>query len=217
MTSLAPSDSLPVARTVRIAGVELLVGPGVFTPAPETESVVAAVLELLRDVRRPRVVDLCTGSGTIAYAVAAARPDAEVVAVEASADALVWTRRNGERLGLPVRLEHARALDALPGESGYDLVVSNPPYVADSELDRLTEVEARNPHSAMLAGDDGLAVIREVEQTAWRLLRPGGSLVVEHSDRQGRTAPAVFTPRWLDVADHRDAEGRDRYLTARRP
>ena len=107
----------------------------------------------------------------------------------------------------------------LPSLDGtVDLGASNPPYVALDEA-HLSEPEVidHDPHVALFAGPDGLDVIREVEQAARRLLRPGGLVVVEHSDRQGRTAPEVFERAggWVEVADHQDLTGRDRYVTAR--
>lgn len=209
--------SIVEPRTVRFRSIDLLIGPGVFTPQPETEVVVEAVVDELRTLDRPVVVDLCTGSGTIAFSVAAEVAGAVVHAVEADPVAARWARANAERLGLPVKVVNGDAGDALRELDGtVDVVVSNPPYVAEHELDDVDpEVRDKDPHFALLAGPDGLDVVRLVEQTAWRLLRPGGLVVVEHSDRQGVTAPRVFG-RWADVRDFPDQEGRDRFLTARR-
>ncbi len=205
--------------TARFRGIDLLVGPGVFTPQPETSCVVDAVVAGLAGLDRPVVVDLCSGSGTIPLAVAHEVPGARVHAVEADRDAFGWLERNRDALGLGVEVHLGSAEDALPGLDGsVDLVVSNPPYVAEHELPAVDpEVRDHDPLRALVAGADGLDVVRMVERTAWRLLRPGGLVVVEHSDRQGRTAPAVFAPRWRDVADHVDHDGLDRYVTARRP
>ena len=202
--------------------LELLVGPGVYVPQPETEAVVQAVMAHLIDLRDGEdavVVDLCTGSGTIAMSVADQAPFAVVHAVEADPAALGWAERNRDRLELPVRLHLGRAEEALRDLDGaVDVVVSNPPYVAEHELAGVDpEVRDHDPRLALVGGSDGLAMIRVVEQAAWRLLRPGGLVVVEHSDRQGRSAPEVFAPRWRDVADHRDQGDRDRYVTAVRP
>ncbi len=203
--------------------IELMVGPGVFVPRPETEVVVEAALDVLRALpatdEPPLVVDLCTGSGTIAFSVASEFPRAVVHAVELDPGALEWTRRNADRLGLPVTLHLGDAEHALPDLDGrLALVVSNPPYVAEHEVDGVDpEVRDHDPEVSLVAGADGLDVIRAVETAAWRLLRPGGSVVVEHSDRQGKSAPAVFADRWLDVQDHRDLTGRDRFVTAVRP
>ena len=204
--------------------IELEVGPGVFVPRPETESVVQYAVDALKGVDAPLCVDLCTGSGTIAFALANEVPGATVHAVERDPDALAWTRRNAAnrvKAGDPeVELHLGSAEDALPGFDGtLDLVISNPPYVATTEAHIPDpEVVDHDPGIALWAGEDGLDVIRLVEQAARRLLKAGGLLVVEHSDRQGRTAPELLEQAggWAEVADHRDLAGRDRYVTARR-
>jgi release factor glutamine methyltransferase len=205
-----------IVGTVGFRYLDLHVGPGVFIPRPETEVVAGCAIEAARRVATPRVADLCAGSGAIALSVAHEVPDAEVHAVELDEGALEWLRRNAS--GVPnVTLHHSSVAGALPGEDGtFDVVVSNPPYVADHELPH-TEPEVRDhdPHVALVAGADGLDVIREVERAAYRLLKPGGVVVVEHSDRQGQSAPAVFDPaRWTGVADHPDLAGRPRYVVA---
>jgi release factor glutamine methyltransferase len=223
---------VPLQHLVGRAGfrhLELVVGPGVFVPRPETESVVqwaVDALARLRDeegVTAPLVVDLCTGSGTIALALANEVPGAVVHAVERSADAMAWTKRNAEirtAAGDPeVMLHLADAADGIPELDGtVDLVASNPPYVATMEAHVPDpEVLDHDPGIALWAGEDGLDLVRVVEATARRLLRPGGLLVVEHSDRQGQTAPALLREAggWADITDHRDLAGRDRFVTAR--
>ena len=205
--------------------IELEVGPGVFVPRPETESVVQWAVDALaaEGLTHPLCVDLCTGSGTIAFALANEVPGATVHAVERDPDALAWTRRNAAhrvRAGDPeVHLHLGSAEDGLPGYDGtLDLVISNPPYVATDEAHIPDpEVVDHDPGIALWAGEDGLDVVRLVEQAARRLLRPGGFVVVEHSDRQGASAPALFAQAggWSEVQDHRDAAGRDRFVTAR--
>jgi release factor glutamine methyltransferase len=200
--------------------LELLVGPGVFIPRPETESLVEWAISAIRPDGRPLIVDLCTGSGAIALSLAYELPRAIVHAVERDSDALVWTRRNIESIGVPVALHQlditgdvAAALPDLAGR--VDLVISNPPYVpADETVE--PEVGDHDPQIALWAGADGLDLVRAVERVARGLLRPGGLVVVEHSDRHGETAPAVFRG-WDEVADHRDLAGRDRFVTARMP
>ena len=92
------------------------------------------------------------------------------------------------------------------------------PDVAEHEVDGVDpEVRDHDPEVSLVAGPDGLDVVRAVEKAAWRLLRPGGMVLVEHSDRQGESAPAVFAPRWRNVRDHRDLTGRDRFVTAYKP
>ena len=204
--------------------IELEVGPGVFVPRPETESVVQWAVDAARAEgwSAPVLVDLCTGSGTIAFALANEVPGAVVHGVERDPDALAWTRRNaGLRVaaGDPeVQLHLGSAEDALAELDGrVDLVASNPPYVATTEAHLPDpEVVDHDPGIALWAGADGLDVIRLVEQAGRRLLKPGGLLVVEHSDRQGESCPALFEAAgWAQVADHRDLAGRDRFTTAR--
>ena len=222
------ADRVPLQHLTGTVGFRYLtleVGPGVFVPRPETESVVEWAVDAVRAEgwTSPLCVDLCTGSGTIAFALAHEIPGATVHAVERDPDALAWTRRNARNrvaAGDPeVHLHLGSAEDALPGFDGtLDLVISNPPYVATTEAHIPDpEVVDHDPGIALWAGEDGLDVIRLVEQAARRLLKPGGLVVVEHSDRQGRTAPAVLEQAggWAEVEDHRDWAGRDRYVTAR--
>ncbi len=222
------ADRVPLQHltgTVGFRYLDLLVGPGVFVPRPETESVVQWAVDAVRTEgwQQPLCVDLCTGSGTIAFALANELASATVHAVERDAQAMVWAQRNAARrvsAGDPeVHLHLGSAQDCLPELDGQvDLVVSNPPYVATTEAHLPDpEVLDHDPGIALWAGQDGLDIVRLVESAARRLLRPGGLVVVEHSDRQGATAPAVFTQAggWAEVADHLDAAGRSRFVTAR--
>lgn len=203
--------------------LELAVGPGVFVPRPETESVVQWAVDALAGVPDPLLIDLCTGSGTIAFSLAHEVPGATVHGVERDPGALEWAQRNAVRrvqAGDPeVRLHLGSVEGCLPELDGtVDLVASNPPYVAENERHLPDpEVVDHDPEIALFAGEDGLDVIRLVEQAGRRLLKPGGLLVVEHSDRQGETAPAVLIDAggWAEVEDHEDLTGRPRYVTAR--
>jgi len=202
----------------------LAVGPGVFVPRPETEVVVDAVLAASRSADHadhgdhgPVVVDLGTGSGAIALSVVHELPGARVHAVEADPGAHAWAARNAAGTAVDLRL--GDMADAFPDLDGtVDVVVSNPPYIPVGAVVRDPEVAAHDPALALWSGSDGLDAVRVVERVAARLLRAGGTVVVEHADLQGESAPAVFaaTGRWTGVADHRDLAGRDRYLTARR-
>jgi release factor glutamine methyltransferase len=213
-----------IVGSVGFRFIELAVGPGVFIPRPESESVAGWAIDAARNagVPHPRVVDLCAGSAAIALSIAHEVPSAEVHAVELDEGALEWARRNAaarERAGdPPVTLHHADVAHAVPELDGtVDVVVSNPPYVAEHELEDVDpEVREHDPHVALVAGPEGLDVIREVERTAKRLLRPGGSVVVEHSDRQGESVPAVFAEAggWAGIADHPDLVGRPRFTVA---
>nr|WP_202535161.1 peptide chain release factor N(5)-glutamine methyltransferase [Streptomyces sp. SID4919] len=200
--------------------LELQVGPGVFVPRPETESVVGWAIDAVRamDVVEPLIVDLCTGSGAIALAMAQEVPRSKVHAVELSEDALKYTLKNAE--GSRVAVHQGDALAALPELDGQvDLVISNPPYIPLTEWEYVA-LEAReyDPQMALFSGDDGLDTIRGLERTAHRLLRPGGIVVVEHADTQGGQVPWIFSEEagWADAADHPDLNNRPRFATARK-
>ena len=201
--------------------VELAVGPGVFTPRPETELLAGWGVERAREVlaegRTPVVVDLCTGSGAIALSIATEVPTAQVHAVELGEDAFAWAQRN--LAGSGVDLRHGDMADAFADLDGtVDVLLCNPPYIPLEAFESVA-VEARDhdPHLALFSGDDGLDAMRVLERVAARLLRDGGVVGAEHADVQGEAAPAVFrrTGRWRDVKDHVDLAGRNRYLTAR--
>jgi release factor glutamine methyltransferase len=200
--------------------LELQVGPGVFVPRPETESVVGWAIDAVRamDVVEPLIVDLCTGSGAIALALAQEVPRSRVHAVELDEGALTWARKNVE--GSRVVLHHGDALTALPELDGQvDLVISNPPYIPLTEWEYVApEARDHDPQVALFSGEDGLDVIRGLERTAHRLLRPGGVVVIEHADTQGGQVPWIFTEErgWADAADHPDLNKRPRFATARK-
>jgi release factor glutamine methyltransferase len=197
--------------------VELLVGPGVFVPRPETELLAGWAVEVATALAEPVVVDLGTGSGAIAKAVADEVPGARVHAVELDEQAHRWATRNLADTGVDLRQgDLADAFDDLVG--AVDVVVSNPPYIPHEAWESVTtEVRDHDPDLALYASGDGLDIIRVVERRAALLLRPGGVVGVEHADVQGESAPAVFTGtrRWQQVRDHRDLAGRARFLTAR--
>ncbi len=210
--------------SVQLGGATLRVGPGVFIPRPETESLVLWALDAVADVPAPVVVDLCTGSAAIALAIAVARPDARVIGVDSSPAALGWARRNVaahlDRGGSPVELRAGDVLrpDLLPDLEGRaDLVTANPPYVPDG-TPVAPEVARHDPAEAVFGGPDGLSVIRPLLSVAAGLLRLGGALAMEHDDGQGESVPALVAGRRLfaDVADHEDLTGRPRFVTARR-
>jgi release factor glutamine methyltransferase len=202
--------------------LELCVGPGVFVPRPETEVVAGWAIDRLRDmdVRDPLVVDLGTGSGAIALSIAQEVPRALVHAVEKDPAAFDWARRNAARTDGRVRLHHADIDGALPELDGtVDLVISNPPYIPMTEWEYVPrDVRDYDPALALWGGgDDGLDAIRVVEHTAHRLLRPGGWVAVEHSDRQGNDVYWIFGDDhgWRDTRMRRDLTDRDRFVTAR--
>jgi release factor glutamine methyltransferase len=198
-------------------GITVQVGPGVFVPRPETEVVAGWAIDALAGVRSPVVVDLCSGSGVLALSIASEVSGAKVHAVELDQRAVAWLERNAR--GTRVTVHRADAAVALPELDGkVHAVVSNPPYVGTDEMDLVdAEVRDHDPHQALVAGADGLDVIRVVERRARRLLRRGGLLVIEHSDRQGKAAPQLLEAAggWSEIEDHKDLTKRDRFVTAR--
>jgi len=166
----------------------------------------------------PVVVDLCTGSGAVALAVATEVPGAVVHAVELDERAYGWALRN--LAGTGVHLVHGDLADAF-GEldATVDVVAANPPYIPLDAWESVDpEVRDHDPGAALWAEGDGLAIVRQVERTAARLLRPGGVAAVEHADAQAESAPDVFTATgaWHEVRDHLDLAGRSRFVTATR-
>jgi release factor glutamine methyltransferase len=196
--------------------LELVVGPGVFVPRPETELLADWGLAALTPADTT-VVDLCSGSGALAAAVAAAQPRLEVYAVERSPDALAYLRRNVSALGVTVVAADIADAGLLPELAGrVDLVLANPPYVP-SGVPVAPEV-LFDPADAVFAGPDGLALMPAVLATARRLLRPGGELAVEHDDTHGQSVPELFVRNGFErVEDHPDLADRPRFTTGSLP
>jgi len=206
--------------------LELAVGRGVFVPRPETELVAQVAIDALLAVASPapRAIDLGTGSGAIAIALATEVPHAEVFAVENSPRAFTWARQNVRELaGDNLRLifadlaELPAELDGSPLDGTFDVVVSNPPYIPLGAIPRDPEVRLHDPEVALYGGDDGLDVVRAISIRAPRLLRPGGTLVLEHGELQGSAIRELLAADgWRAAATHRDLLGRDRTTTALR-
>ncbi|MEO6533440.1 MAG: peptide chain release factor N(5)-glutamine methyltransferase [Pseudolysinimonas sp.] len=204
--------------------LELAVGPGVFVPRPETESVAQIAIDALLAVPSPapRGIDLGTGSGAIAIAMATEVPHAEIVAVENSPRAFVWARQNARELaGANLRLifgdlaELPAELDGSPLDGSFDVVVSNPPYIPLGAIPRDPEVRLHDPEVALYGGHDGLDVVRAISIRAAALLRQGGTLVLEHGELQGGAIRELLAADgWRAPATHRDLLGRDRTTTA---
>lgn len=203
-------------------GLRLAVGPGVFVPRPETEVVTQHAVDALAAVASPSpiAVDLGTGSGAIALALATEVPHAEVIGVELSPVAFTWAQQNRRSVGAAnARIVLADLADALPDYDGrVDVVISNPPYIPVGAIPRDPEVRRFDPELALYGGADGLDVVRVLDATALRLLRPGGLLVIEHGEVQAAAIAALLAASgWRAIATHRDLTGRDRATTATRP
>jgi release factor glutamine methyltransferase len=193
-------------------GLRLQVDARVLVPRPDTETLVEWALELLQERASPRVIDLGTGSGAIALAIAHARGDAVVEAVDRSADALAVARANARRLGLSVQFRAASWLD---GAGLYDLVASNPPYIRRDD-EHLPDL-AHEPRQALVGGADGLDDLRAIVAAAPRHLLPGGWLLLEHGWDQAEAVRALLRAAgFAEVASRRDLAGIERCSGGRR-
>ncbi|MEH3088183.1 MAG: peptide chain release factor N(5)-glutamine methyltransferase [Microbacterium arborescens] len=199
--------------------LELRVGPGVFVPRPETETVAQIAIDLLRAAAGPApvAVDLGTGSGAIALALATEVPHARVHAAENSVDAFLWTKENFARVGAKnARLAFIDLAHAFPELDGtVSVLVSNPPYVPDDAIPRDPEVRLWDPPAALYGGADGLDVVRTLSRVGLRLVHPGGSIVIEHGELQGAAIRGILAADgWSAAATHPDLTLRDRTTTA---
>jgi release factor glutamine methyltransferase len=201
--------------TAAFGPLTLRVGPGVFIPRPETESILAWAMRQELGAR-PVVVDACTGSGALALALSAHRPAARVIGIDDSRAALDFARRNAADTAVELVDADVTAAGLLPELDGrVDLVVSNPPYIPDGAVLE-PEVLQHDPAHALFGGPDGMTVIRAVVGHAGRWLRPGGLFAVEHDDTtSSATVEMVHTTGLFDaVQPHRDLAGRPRFVTA---
>ena len=200
--------------------LELKVGPGVFVPRFETEVVTQLAVDALRAIpsEEPIAVDLATGSGAIALSLATEVPNAKIYAVELSAEALVFTKENFARYAPNAELRQGDLAEAFGDLDGQvDVLISNPPYIPDEMIPIYPEVHLHDPSLALYGGTDGLDLIRKVDASARRLLRPGGSLIIEHADMQGKAVQELLLASgWRNVATHKDLAGRDRATTGTR-
>ncbi|TGB36985.1 peptide chain release factor N(5)-glutamine methyltransferase [Mycolicibacterium peregrinum] len=221
-------DELVAARSRRIplqhligtapfGPLTLAVGPGVFIPRPETEALLewACTRKLPGD---PLIVDLCTGSGALALALAARWPDARVLAVENSPAALEFARRNAAGTRVEILDADVTAPGLLPELDGrVDLLVSNPPYIPETAVLE-PEVAEHDPAPALFGGPDGMSVIRPIVTLAARWLHDGASCAVEHDDTTSELSVGAFVDdgRFTEVTARRDLAGRPRFVTATR-
>ena len=199
--------------------LELAVGRGVFTPRPETEFVAQLAIDALNAVKSeaPIAIDLGTGSGAIALAMATEVIHARVFAVEKSNEAFPFTQQNFQKYSdASATLVLGDLADAFQDLDGtVSVVASNPPYIPLDAVPRDIEVKLHDPQIALYGGADGMQVMRLVSQSAKRLLLPGGSLVVEHADSQGQqVCELLLADGWNNVLSHKDLTGRDRAVTA---
>jgi release factor glutamine methyltransferase len=211
----------PVAYIVgerEFYGRPFLVTPAVLIPRPETELVVDEALAHL-DARPPRVADVGTGSGCLAVTIAAERPDAALVATDISADALAVARQNALRHGVSGRIRFEQRALVAPVAGGFDLIVSNPPYIGTRDRESLPDdVRAFEPDLALFAGDTGLDVIGALVPRSSETLRPGGILVMEIGRGQDAAAARLVAEAGLELRHIRpDLAGIPRVVVAVRP
>ncbi|MCV7257398.1 peptide chain release factor N(5)-glutamine methyltransferase [Mycobacterium shimoidei] len=203
--------------TVEFGPVTLHVGPGVFTPRPETEAMLewAAAQQLCAD---PVIVDVCTGSGALAIALAHYWPSARVIGIDDSDVALDYARRNAAGTAVELLQADVMTPDLLSDLDGrVDLVVANPPYVPEGDTLE-PEVSQHEPHHAVFGGPDGMALITAIARLAGRWLRPGGLFAVEHdATTSALTTQMIWnTGLFDDVVARADFAGRPRFVTGRR-
>ena len=195
----------------------LEVRPGVFVPRPETEVLVDVILRSVASTAAPVVVDLCTGTGAVALAIADEHPGAAVYATDVSDDAVALARANAERLGLPIGVACGDLFAPLPTEieGRVDVVCANPPYVSRSRRDAVPPEVLADPDVAVFGEPELYDRIFEGAHT-W--MRPGGAVAVEIEDDAGpAVAAAAIAAGFTDVTVDKDLTGRDRVVSGRRP
>ena len=200
-------------------GLLLQVSPAVLVPRPETEELVAWALTLLQGHAAPRIADLGTGSGAIALALADARPDAQILAIDVSPDAVAVAQANRDRLDLPnVDMRCASWFDDVSEEAQFDLIVSNPPYIDAADPHLVGDGVRFEPRLALTDGGDGLSAYQAIVRQAMPRLKPGGWLLVEHGHDQADSVAALWRHHGLiDVESRCDLSGNPRMTAGRKP
>lgn len=201
---------------------ELAVGPGVLCPRADTEVVAEAAAGLLAGVQKPKVLDLCAGTGCLGLGVKRFCPDAVVTSLEKSPEAFRYLEQNAKNAlhrpaATPVQGDLFTYWETLP-EGELDLIVSNPPYLTAAEMQQLQPEVAREPAMALEAGADGLVFYRAIAEHYQKALRPGGALALEIGWQQREAVTALLAENgWVEIACKKDYGGNNRCITARRP
>lgn len=212
----------PVAYLVghrEFFGLDFRVTPDVLIPRPDTETLVMELLEAAKAFERPRILDLCTGSGCIAVATAVYCPAARIVATDISEEALAVARENAAAHAVAERIEFRSGdlFAAVHRGERFDLIACNPPYVAATELAQLQpDVRLHEPHAALVGGPDGLAVIRWVISEAGSYLHPPGSVFIEIAPEQADAVRELFAAAggFAPAVILKDLSGKKRVVTA---
>ena len=215
------ADGMPVAYLVgyrEFYSLPFHVTPAVLIPRPETETLVMEALRLLKPMADPRVLDLCTGSGCVAVTIAKQHKTARVTATDISAEALAVATKNAERHSMTDRVTFLKGdLAAAVAGQTFDVVVSNPPYIAQSELPTLDPgVRNFEPMGALDGGPDGLDFYRRLAADVLALLNPGGTVLVEIGVTQEAAVRELFAAQLEPGKTFKDQTGRPRVVTARR-
>jgi release factor glutamine methyltransferase len=214
-----------ITGSTSFCGLEIMVNRSVLVPRPETELLAEAGWQFLnelktQDARCKTALDFGAGSGCIAIALAVKCPTANIVAIEASTEALIVARQNAERNNVSSRIEflHGDGFAALPSGTSFDLIVSNPPYIPSAEITTLQpEVRDFDPRTALDGGADGLDFYRRLAAEAVAFLKPEGRIMVEFGDDQGGNIKNIFEAQaWITEAIIEDYTKRPRIFTARR-
>ncbi len=197
--------------------LEIEVGPGVLVPRPESELLVEAVVTHVKNLEEKvngeiSVIDLGSGSGALALAIATEAPRTRVIAVEKSTEAIEWLKKNVAKISENVRIVEGDVADVLPGVK-CDIVIANPPYIPNTQsLPR--DVAEHEPHIALFGGETGMELPQRFINAAARLLKSGGVLAIEHTEEQGAAIDAVLSRDFTEIVLHKDLNDRPRWTSA---
>ena len=195
-----------------IYGLPFFVGKGVLIPRQDTEILVERSLKLIKDKVNPRVLELCSGSGCIAVALAKHRPDADVTAVELYGEAMRYLERNVERNSVQVEIRRFDVLDVPTDFGEYDLIVSNPPYITCEAMKCLQNEVKCEPHTALCGGEDGLEFYRAIAEKWLPLLKSDGAVAVEIGYDQAESVRGIFSSHLITATCEQDLAGLDRVI-----
>ncbi len=207
-----------IEGTVQFGPIVLQIDARALIPRPETERLWELAVGLVADINEPKIVDVCTGSGNLALAMKWVRPDSSVIGCDLSREALELAVGNAARLDLAVGFVAGDLLGALPNSlrGQVDLIVSNPPYIAESEFELLPpEVRDHEPTEALVAKDNGLEILGRIAAEAGDWLRPGAAIICEIGESQGTACLEIF--RLFDPKIEKDLTGRDRFVVGCAP
>ena len=212
-------DDYPVAYilgTKSFWTFDVEVTPDVLIPRPETELLVEVALEKISDVKNPKILDLGTGSGVIALALASERPDASILACDSSKQALEVAKRNAVKLGLDKQVEflYSNWFSAIDPNLSFDIILSNPPYIEPNDP-HLTQTIRHEPHSALVAEEDGMSDIKKIIQLSTKYLEQNGWLLIEHGYNQSLNTQTLFSGfGYIDIKSRLDLNDHPRLTMA---